>query len=364
MAVETSVNTQTESNDKSLPSLKPAPLGHEEIMASMTGLEKSAILIVTLGLECASEIFKNLKQDDVERVVLEVARMGTVPVEKRDAVIAEAYQRAIALKYVREGGIEYAKEILERTLGVEQADSITVRLFSGLTDDSPLQVVKKIEPDQLLNLVHNEHPQTLALILLYMEPEAAGQMLSHLSAELKAEIAMRIAILQKAAPDILEQLDDLLGRRLFVAGKDNAREGGVQTLANVMGFVDRQTEKDILDGLAERDPELAEQVKNLLFVFEDIAGLDDRAIQRVLKEVNTKDLALALKTANEDLLAKIYKNMSARSAESLKDDISVLGPVRVSDVGKAQTAIVEVVRSLEESGDIIINRGSKEDQLV
>jgi flagellar motor switch protein FliG len=149
-----------------------------------------------------------------------------------------------------------------------------------------------------------------------------------------------------------------------VAGKDNSREGGVQSLANVMGFVDRQTEKDILDGLSQRDPDLAEEVKSLLFVFEDITKLDDRAIQRILKEVNSKDLAMALKTANEDLSAKIYKNMSQRSAETLKDDISVMGPVRVTDVGKAQTAIVEVIRTLEESGEIIIQRGNKEDQLV
>jgi flagellar motor switch protein FliG len=345
-------------------SLHAPPMTQEEILATMSGTEKSAILIVTLGLDCATEIFKNLRQEEVEKVVLEVARLGTVPIDKRDAVIGEAYQRAVALKYVREGGIEYAKEILERTLGTDQADDITLRLFSGLTDDTPLQVVKKFEPEQLLHLVQHEHPQTLALIILYMEPEAAGQLLSQLTPELKADIAMRIALLQKAAPDVLEQLDDLLGRRLLVAGKDNAREGGVQSLANVMGYVDRQTEKDILDGLSARDPELAEEVKSLLFVFEDIVKLDDRAIQRILKEVNGKDLSLALKTANEDLMAKIYKNMSQRSAETLKDDIQVLGPVRVADVGKAQTAIVEVIRTLEESGEIMINRGAKDDQLV
>jgi flagellar motor switch protein FliG len=175
---------------------------------------------------------------------------------------------------------------------------------------------------------------------------------------------MRIAILQKTAPEILEQLDELLGRRLLVSGSDFTKAGGVQTLASVMGFVDRETERNILDGLTKRDPAVAEEVKNLLFVFEDIINLDDRAIQRVLKEVDGKDLALALKTANEDLLARVYKNMSSRAAATLKDDIEVLGPVRVREVGKAQQNIVDVIRTLEENGQIIIARGGKEDRIV
>ncbi len=197
-----------------------------------------------------------------------------------------------------------------------------------------------------------------------MQPEQAGAVLSALPPDLQAEVAMRIAILQKTAPEVLEQLDELLGRRLLVSGADFAKAGGVQSLANVMNFVDRETEKNILDGLAKRDPELAQEVKNLLFVFEDIINLDDRSIQRILKEVDGKDLALALKVANEELLARVYKNMSTRASPMLKEEIELLGPTRMREVGKAQQQIVDVIRTLEENGQIVIARGAKDERLV
>jgi flagellar motor switch protein FliG len=197
-----------------------------------------------------------------------------------------------------------------------------------------------------------------------MQAEQAGAVISALPPELQAEVAMRIAILQKTAPEVLEQLDELLGRRLLVSGADFSKAGGVQSLANVMNFVDRETEKNILDGLSKRDPELAQEVKNLLFVFEDIVNLDDRSIQRILKEVDGKDLALALKVANDELMQRVYENMSQRAGGMLKDDIDLLGPVRMREVGKAQQAIVDVIRSLEENGQIVIARGAKDERLV
>jgi flagellar motor switch protein FliG len=330
----------------------------------MTGPEKAGILMITLGLEISSTIFKFLRQDEVETIVLEIAKISTVPIDKRDAVITEAYQRAIALKYINEGGIEYAKEILERSFGAGQADDMTNRLFAALKHGNPLELVKKTEPAQLLEFIREEHPQTVALILVYMEPDKAGAVLSQLEPELMADVAMRIAILQKTAPEVLEQLDELLGRRLLVTGADFTKAGGVQSLAALMGFVDREAEKNILDGLAKRDPSIAEEVKSLLFVFEDIMNLDDRAIQRVLKEVEPKDLSLALKTANDELLQRIYKNMSTRAATNLRDDIEVLGPTRMREVGKAQQAIVDVIRTLEENGQIVISRNSKDEKLV
>ena len=334
------------------------------VVPDITGPEKAAVLMITIGLDLSATVFKYLRQDEVERIVLEIAKISTVPIDKRDAVVQEAYQRAIALKYINEGGIEYAKEILERSFGAGQADDMTNRLFAALKHGNPLELVKKTEPAQLLEFIKEEHPQTIALILVYMSPDQAGGVLSQLEPELQGEVAMRIAILQKTAPEILEQLDELLGRRLLVSGSDFTKAGGVQSLASVMGFVDRETEKNILDGLARRDPAVAEEVKNLLFVFEDIISLDDRAIQRVLKEVDGKDLALALKTANDDLLARIYKNMSTRAATTLREDIEVLGPVRVREVGKAQQNIVDVIRTLEENGQIVIARGGKEDRIV
>ena len=358
-------------SDKPILTLGDEPIGSSLVEAygaaavpDMSGPEKAAILMITIGLELAATIFKFLRQDEVERIVLEIAKISTVPIDKRDAVIQEAYQRAIALKYINEGGIEYAKEILERSFGAGQADDMTNRLFAALKHGNPLELVKKTEPAQLLEFIKEEHPQTIALILVYMSPEQAGAVISQLEPELQGEVAMRIAILQKTAPEILEQLDELLGRRLLVSGSDFTKAGGVQSLAQVMGFVDRETEKNILDGLARRDPAVAEEVKNLLFVFEDIINLDDRAIQRVLKEVDGKDLALALKTANDDLLTRIYKNMSTRAAQTLREDIEVLGPVRVREVGKAQQNVVDVIRTLEENGQIIIARGGKEDRIV
>src|SRR5579885_2248486 len=291
-------------------------MGHEFGSGSVdvSGPEKAAILIITLGLELSATIFKFLRQDEVERIVLEIAKIQTVALEKRDTVITEAYQRAIALKYINEGGIEYAKEILERSFGAGQADDMTNRLFAALKHGNPLELIKNAEPQQLLEFIQDEHPQTIALILVYMSPEQAGAVLSQLPPELQSEVAMRIAILQKTAPEVLEQLDELLGRRLTLTGSDFTKAGGVQSLAQVMQYVDRETERNILDGLAKRDPEIATEVKNLLFVFEDIINLDDRSIQRVLKEVDGKDLALALKTANDDLKALIFKNMSSRAA--------------------------------------------------
>jgi len=336
-----------------------APLARE-----IPGPEKAAILMITLGLDVSSKLFKYLRQEEVELIVLEIAKISTVSVEKRDIVIQEAYQRAIALKYINEGGIEYAKEILERSFGAGQADDVTSRLFAALKHDNPLELVKKTEPAALLEFIREEHPQTIALICVYMDAKPAGEVLSALDPELQGEVAMRIAILQKTAPEILEQLDELLGRRLLVSSSDSTKAGGVQSLANVMGFVDRQTERNILEGLLKRDPALAEEVKNLLFVFEDIIKLDDRAVQRVLKEVDSKDLSLALKTAGEELLEHVYKNMSTRAAATLKEDIEILGAKRMSEIGKAQQKIVDVVRTLEEQGQIQIARGSKDEALV
>jgi flagellar motor switch protein FliG len=329
-----------------------------------SGAEKAAILIITLGLDLAAPVFKSLRQDEVERIVMEIVKATTVAIEKRDAVVEEAYQRVIALKYLNEGGIEYAKEILECSLGASKADDMTSQLFATLKHGNPLELVKKTEPAQLLQFIQDEHPQIIALILVYMPPDKAGAVLWALPPELQAEVAMRIAIMQKAPPEVLEQLDELLGRRLLVSGADFAKAGSVQSLASVMSFVDRETERTILDGLAKRDPDLAEEVKSLLFVFEDIVNLDDRSIQALLKDVDVKDLALSLKVGNDDLLARIYRNMPPRAAVVLKQEIEQLGPSRMRDVAKAKQRIVDVVRTLEENGEVNIVRGAREERLV
>ena len=331
----------------------------------MTGPEKAAILMITLGLEISSTIFKFLRQDEVETIVLEIAKISTVPIDKRDAVITEAYQRAIALKYINEGGIEYAKEILERSFGAGQADDMTNRLFAALKHGNPLELVKKTEPGQLLEFIREEHPQTIALILVYMAPEQAGVVLSQLEPELQADVAMRIAILQKTAPEVLEQLDELLGRRLLVTGADFTKAGGVQSLASSWASSTARRKRTSSTASPSAIREIAEEVKNLLFVFEDIINLDDRAIQRILKEVDGKDLALALKTANDDLLAaRLQEHVDARRDDAARRYRGPRAAVRMREVGKAQQNIVDVIRTLEENGQIVISRGGKDERIV
>jgi len=329
----------------------------------MSGVEKAAILVVTLGLDNSAEVFKHLKEEDIEKIIREVAKITTVPIGKRDLVVSEAYQRTVALKYIHEGGVEYAREILERTFGSDRADDLTGRLFSDGKTHTPFETVKNIEPEKLAAFVVNEQPQTLALIVLYMDPEQGGQMLNLFPKEIQAEVAARIALIQQASPEVLDQIENMIGSRLTSSSDSLTREGGAKALARLLGFVDRATEKTILDGLSVSNPEIASEVKSMIFVFEDFMILDDKTIQRILREVNGKDLSLALKGASEELSAQIMKNMSARSAETLKEDIEALGQVRSSDVGKAQTAIVQVVRALEENGDIVIIRDNSDEQI-
>ncbi len=324
------------------------------------GPEKAAILIITLGLELAAPVFKFLRQDEVERIVVEIAKATSLSAESRDAVLAQAYQRTIALTYLNEGGIEYAKEILESSFGASQADDMTGQLFATLKHGNPLELVKKTDPAQLLQFIQDEHPQTIALILVYMNPEQAGALLWALPPELQTEVAMRVAILEKAAPEVLEQLDELLGRRLLVSGAEFGKAGSVQSLANVMNFIDSETERNILEGLTKRDPELAQEVKNLLFVFEDIVNLDDRSIQRILREVDGKDLAFALKGAKDALLDRVGKNMSPRAFAALKDEIELLGATRMREVEKARHKIADAIRTLQENGEINVARHVRE----
>lgn len=330
----------------------------------LTGKQKAAILIAALGAEKSAQIFKFLKEEEIDELTLEIANLGKVPQEFRDNIIEEFYQLCKAQEYIIHGGIEYAREILEKALGHNKAAEIINRLSSSL-QVSPFDFMKRTDASQVFSFLQGEHPQTISLILAHLQPEQAGMILSSLPQEMQSEVARRVAKMDRTSPEVIKDVERILERKLAsVLGQDYASAGGVKSLVEMLNRVDRSTEKSILETLEEQDPELAEEVKRLMFVFEDIVGLDDRAIQQVLREVDTKDLALALKGASEEVKAKIFKNMSERASTMMREDMEFMGPVRLRNVEEAQQRVVNVIRRLEEAGEIVVSRGGAEEIIV
>ncbi|HHW40338.1 MAG TPA: flagellar motor switch protein FliG [Syntrophomonadaceae bacterium] len=333
-------------------------------MKELTGKQKAAILLISLGPEISAQIFKHLQEDEIEQLTLEIANIRKVPPEKRDEVYQEFYQMCLANEYISQGGINYARELLEKALGPQKAAEIINRLTASL-QVRPFDFIRKADPSQLLNFLQGEHPQTIALILAYMEPEQAASVISALPPESQTEVARRLALMDRTSPEILREVEKVLERKLSsVVTQDYTSAGGVKSLVEVLNRVDRATEKTIIETLEVQDPELAEEVKKLMFVFEDIVQLDDRAVQLVLREVDSHDLALALKGAGEQVMKKIENNISKRAAQMLKEDIEYMGPVRLRDVEDAQQRIVAVIRKLEEQGQIFITRGGRDEIIV
>lgn len=332
-------------------------------LSTLTGRQKAAILMISLGPEISSEIFKHLTDEEIEQLTLEIANLRRVDAATRSEVLEEFHEMALAREYIARGGIEYARELLEKGLGAEKANEIINRLTASL-QVRPFDFARKTDPAQLLNFIQHEHPQTIALILAYLHAEQAGQILSALPPELQVEVARRLATLDRTSPEVLEEIEATLERRLsaFVM-QDYTAAGGIDVAVEVLNRVDRATEKTIMDALEEQDPELAEEIKKRMFVFEDIILLSDRDIQQIIREVDTAEWALALKTASEEVSERIFKNMSKRAAEMLKEEMEYLGPVRLRDVENAQQKIVSIIRRLEEAGEIIVVRGG-EDELV
>ena len=329
----------------------------------LTGRQKTAILLISLGSEISAQILKHLDEDEIEDVTLEIANMRRVNPEVKEAVLEEFYELCLAQNYLAVGGIDYAKEMLEKALGPMKAGTIIQKLVSSL-QIRPFDFARKTEPTQLLNFIQNEHPQTIALIMSYLHPEQAGAILSALPATQQVEVAKRIATMDRTSPEVLKEIETVLEKRLssFVLQDYNA--GGVETAVAILNRVDRGTEKTIIEALEEEDPELAEEIKKRMFIFENIVTLDDRSIQRVLREVDLKDLALALKTASEDVTNRIFKNISKRAVEMLREDMSLMGPVRLRDVEEAQQKIVNIIWQLDESGEIVIARGGEDEIIV
>ena len=330
----------------------------------LSGLQKSAILLIALGPEKSATIFKHLKEDEIEELTLEIANTRSITPQVKDSVVDEFYQICLAQQYIAEGGIGYAKELLEKALGSEAALQVIGKLTSSL-QVKPFEFVRKTEPSQLLNFIQDEHPQTIALILSYMSASQASHIISGLPQERQAEVAKRVALMDRTSPDVIKEVEKILESKLAsLVNQDYTIVGGVDQVVEILNSVDRGTEKHIMETLEIEEPELADEIRKKMFVFEDILLLDDKAIQRVLRDVENSDLALALKGSNEQVQNAIFNNLSKRLAAMIKEDMEFMGPVRMKDVEEAQQKIVNLIRKLEDSGEIIISRGGGDEIIV
>ncbi|CFX64781.1 Flagellar motor switch protein FliG [Syntrophomonas zehnderi OL-4] len=330
----------------------------------LNGKQKAANFLVFLGPEKSARLLKYMNEEETEQLTLEIANLRKVSTDKMDEIFREFFEMCLANEFIGQGGIEYAKEVLEKAYGQEKTMEIIGRISASL-QVRPFDFIRKAEPTQLLNFIQSEHPQTIALILAYLEPEKASAVLSALPPERQAEVAKRIAIMDTTSPDVIKEVERVLERKLSsIAPQEMRVAGGVKSVVEIINRVDRATEKTIMESLEVQDPELAEEIKKLMFVFEDIVIIDDRSVQRVLREVESQDMALALKGASNEVSQKIYSNMSSRAADMLREDIEFMGPVRLRDVEEAQQRIVNVIRRLEDAGEIVVSRGQGDEVIV
>ncbi|UTR15101.1 flagellar motor switch protein FliG [Salipaludibacillus sp. LMS25] len=330
----------------------------------LTGKEKAAILLISLGPDVSAQVYKHLSEEEIERLTLEIANVKRVEQDTKEEILDQFHQLAVAQDYITQGGIGYAKDVLEKALGSEEAVEIINRLTSNL-QVRPFDFARKADPGQIFNFIQNEHPQTIALILSYLDSEQSGQILSSLPQEVQADVAKRIAVMDSTSPEIVNEVESILERKLSATvTQDYTQAGGIEAVVEVLNSVDRSTERTILDSLEIQDPELAEEIKKRMFVFEDIVTLDNRSIQRVIRDVENEDLQLSLKVASDDVKEVVFNNMSQRMSETFKDEMEFMGPVRLKDVEEAQTRIVAVIRRLEEAGEIVIARGGGDDIIV
>jgi flagellar motor switch protein FliG len=354
--------SQTKSSSNTLSS-SSGSLKKPKDFKNLNGRQKAAIFLVSLGSELSAEIFKHLREDEIETLTFEIARLDTVDSDFKDAILEEFQEMMTAQNFITSGGIDYARELLEKSLGSQKAIDIINRLTSSL-QVRPFDFIRRTDPAHLLNFIQQEHPQTIALILAYLEPLKASVILQNLPVEIQSDVARRIATMDRTSPDVLREVERVLEKKLStLSSEDYTAAGGVESIVEILNLVDRSSEKSIIESLEEDDAELAEEIKKRMFVFEDIVLLDDRAIQRVLREVDTQELSKALKSVDVEVQDKVFKNMSKRAAAMLKEDMEFMGPVRLKDVEDAQQKIVASIRRLEDSGEIVIAR-SGEDELV
>lgn len=330
----------------------------------INGLQKAAILMIALGPEKSASIFKHLKEDEVEELTLEIANTRSITPQVKESVVNEFYQVCLAQQYIAEGGINYAKELLEKSFGSEKAMDVIGKLTASL-QVKPFEFVRKADAAQLLNFIQDEHPQTIALILSYLAPGQAAIIVSALPPDRQADVTKRIAVMDRTSPDVIKEVEKVLESKLSsLVNQDYTIIGGVDAVVEILNTVDRGTEKHIMETLEIEEPELADEIRKKMLVFEDILLLDDRAIQRVLRDVDNSDLAIALKGSNEEVQNAIFNNLSKRLAVMIKEDMEFMGPVRMKDVEEAQQKIVNIIRKLEDAAEIVISRGGGDEIIV
>jgi len=330
----------------------------------VSGLQKAAILLIALGPEKSASIFKHLKEDEIEQLTLEIANTRSISTDTKEQVLDEFYDICLAQKYISEGGINYAKELLEKALGHDKAMDVIGKLTASL-QVRPFEFVRKTDASQLLNFIQDEHPQTIALILSYLSSGQASAIISSLSPDKQADVAKRIAQMDRTSPDVIKEVEKILEKKLSsLVNQDYTIVGGVDSIVDILNTVDRGTEKHIMESLEIEEPELADEIRKKMFVFEDILSLDDKSIQRVLREVDNNELAVALKGSNEEVQNVIFNNLSKRLVTMIREDMEYMGPVRMKDVEEAQQKIVNIIRKLEDAGEIIISRGGGDEIVV
>ena len=330
----------------------------------MSTKEKAAVLMITIGQERAAKIYKYLSEEEIEQLTLAITTMRRVEPEVKESVVDEFFQMCIARKYISEGGIDYAREILSKAFGEEKTNELIMKLSSSLRV-KPFDFIRKADSAQVLNFIQNEHPQTIALILSYLEPRYSAQILANLPLDKQLSVIARIANMGVTSPEYIKETERILERKLSTLNiGDRSVTGGIDSVVSILNSVDRGTERHLLEALEETDAELVEEIRKRMFVFEDIVKLSNQAIQRVLKEIDNRDLAVALKGSSEEVAEVIYRNISSRLQEMIKEDIQYMGPVRVRDVEEAQQKIVNVIRQLDDAGEIIISRGSEDEIIV
>ncbi len=340
---------------------------HEKLPSNpkdLEGITKAAIMLVTLGPDRASMVLEKIPDEAVEMVMREVAALGRVPAELTAAVVEEFYNLTIANQYATEGNLDFAREVLKQSLDPKHADRVLAQIQTQV-QKTPFSFLQRAETENLLTFIQDEHPQTIALITCHLPHHKAAEILGGLPMQKQIEVIKRIANMEQTSPDVIREVEKGLESRLSsMLSQSMEKAGGVETVAEILNLADRATEKTIMEGLEVDDPDLVESIRRLMFVFEDILLVNDKGIQAVLKEVDNDELSLALKTASEDLKEKIFSNMSERAASLIKEDMEFMGPVRVSDVEAAQQRIVDIVRRLEEAGDVVIQGRGGETELI
>ncbi len=331
----------------------------------ISGKKKAAMLLIALGEEISTKVLKKLNEKQIEVVTQEIADVGYVDSNQKKMIFDEFKTEVKKHGILSEGGMSYLRAILEKAVGPHKASDLIEKIISS-KESIPFDFIRDVDPAQILNFIQNEHPQTIALILSYTRPDQAAEIISQLPHQKQVEVIKRIATMEQSSPDVVKEIEHMLQKKIAsVANEELTIAGGVKAVAEVLNRADRATERAILDSLEEESPEIAEEVKKLMFVFEDIIMIDDRGIQAILKEVDNKELALALKTASDELKEKIFNNMSKRAAEGIKEEMEYMGPVRLKNVEEAQQNIVAIVRKLEESGEVVIGgRGGGEDEII